>query len=740
MAEKKSLLEEPALKELDIVTTEKAVENFKMAEVAIIEDGAIENVFEKPSVREVVVEENKNENTANLVKDSHKNGTIENVENISDLGKKEIVVENIDLREKELLDVLTEARNNFAKTEYGDRTRMNRIRKALNMSLEGNEENPNIESARKPYEDALRQHMEYQVDKLKAGGLDAKSVEVKVKEIYSFFNLNEATQYYDARTQAKMTYLAQDKDGNGKDKNIVEKSWDFARLKSTQISEWYSKKVPTSVKLGLAAATFIPGASTFALGKRTWGAFMMVAAGGMQLDKLAQFKDAMSDKLERNKEFKNISQENGEVDFEKLKDLLGGKIDNIDSKLNEKNLRSGANKLVAFAGALFLGGSVFKGAMDFAEGKEVASTKFLGKLFSHKAESPVSGDSLVDSKLPKIPTSGVFATPLTDSMEHPSGTPVNIVDHKPGLLEALHTPESTESLTIEKGSSIERTLINYYKSHGLKFDDNGYAAHHAYRDYMTDYIDHNKEALIKSGKLAEYQQMLKDGMVNIKPGTEMVIDPHTGHIISIDGKLSHLHTYNTISGVIGEDVNEDVVADVIKPLQPSVDDVAKKVVEELNNQKAVEIQQHIATGQKMFADANADYGHAANEALMHPANGDGPSVAQYEAMGHTDKMREAAVVTVENAANAKELYWNSIKESTTGIYKVTGYKWTDIKDLDYSNAYADDKLRPIIKQMTKEYTKEFGNKPLPKYNDTLGKWLYRVKELTIKKRLGINIE
>jgi hypothetical protein len=428
---------------------------------------------------------------------------------------KELKEDIADPQGKMMRDALGNARNEFADTEYRQRNMLQTIGKYFNNKFSKEKdkyETPDIKYRREEYERSLKVYKDHQIDKLKGKNLSGEELEAEVKKIYSFYNVDEATKYYDAKTQAKMSYLAENKNKSGEEKNRTEKTWDFVRLKSMKISEWYNKKVPPVVKFGLIAASFAPGASAFVLGKRTWGAFMTVAAGGMQLDKIAQFKDVMADKLERNKAYKEIAgNPEQKVDFDKLSGLLDGKIGGIDKKINDRNFRSGVNKFIAFTGAAFLGYSTYKGIVDLIEhGQAISSTEIIRKLISSKAEVPV-------------------AAGLADAAAH-------------------KMPSSAENLTINKGSSIEKTLIEYYKNHKLPFKDNGYAAHRAYLDYMDEYIKDHKDELVKSGKLAEYQKMLKDGMVNVKPGTKMIIDPHTGHIVSIDGKLSHLNVRHHVGG------------------------------------------------------------------------------------------------------------------------------------------------------------------------------------------------
>lgn len=510
-----------------------------------------------------------------------------------------LTVERTDQREKEIIDALEDARNQFASTEYRDRSAMQRIRKALGKSLDGkHEESPNIISARQAYESALKQHMDFQVSKLQNSGFAGKELEDEVKNLYSFFNLQETTKYYDARTKAKMDQLAETEN-----KSFGKKTWDFARLKSAQVAEWYSKKVPASVKVGLAAAAFIPGASTFVFGKRMWGAAMMAAAGGMQLDKLAQFKDVLSDKSERSKQFENVSIEGGGVDFEKLRELLDGKINNIDDKLNQRNLRSSANKFVAFAGATFLGATTFNGIADYlSTGKEASSTTVIGKAFKgignvlnkdSLAENHITGKSvenLTGSPKPKVevPKTGIFSEKATSA----SGAPIdNAREVGKKVFDSKAAPTGVvegRELKIEKGSSIEKALIDYFKEKHPEIKNPGGAAHRAYLDYMHDYIKDHHAELSKAGKLEEYQEMMKTGKVNIHPDAKLFIDEN-GNLKEIKGNIKILRNVSVHHAAVDSNPGSGAEASSDEVLKTGSDTVGVETNPDItSNQQAFE--------------------------------------------------------------------------------------------------------------------------------------------------------
>ncbi|EKD58600.1 MAG: hypothetical protein ACD_56C00091G0005 [uncultured bacterium] len=141
------------------------------------------------------------------------------------------------------------------------------------------------------------------------------------------------------------------------------------------------------------------------------------------------------------------------------------------------------------------------------------------------------------------------------------------------------------SLKIEKGSSIERTLIDHIKKIHPDMKNPGHAAHRMWLDYMHD----NKDAIVAKVGDGEYQKMLKDGMVNVKPGTVLTIDEHDPlkfKIDSIDGKISHLDGHHAAPEAAVKLVPP---AEISAKTLPSTDQVYKAWNNEIVADKAAEI-------------------------------------------------------------------------------------------------------------------------------------------------------
>ena len=108
-------------------------------------------------------------------------------------------------------------------------------------------------------------------------------------------------------------------------------------------------------------------------------------------------------------------------------------------------------------------------------------------------------------------------------------------------------------------------------------------------DYMTD----NKDNIVKSVGLDEYNKMLKDGMVNVKAGTglELVFDKDNNlSLKDISGSISHIEhpdlSHIDTSHVNGSDVTaEDAIVqqDITNEMHSS----SASIQSEMNNMSEI---------------------------------------------------------------------------------------------------------------------------------------------------------
>lgn len=154
-----------------------------------------------------------------------------------------------------------------------------------------------------------------------------------------------------------------------------------------------------------------------------------------------------------------------------------------------------------------------------------------------------------------------------------------------------------------------------------------------------------------------------------------------------------------------------------------------KVAPEALSKKDVEMKKL----RDIFAQENEAYRIAIEE--VDPSN---PSSEQTDEIQRADNARKSAAREIERLADAKVLGMIDIADNIKKICSSTGYKWHEIKDLDYGNAFADDKLRLVIEKMSSEYKNEFKEDFYPE--KTFGRWFYKIKKKTSDKRLGIEIK
>ncbi len=499
-----------------------------------------------------------------------------------DQKKKEVPT---DFEEEKLLQEIDRARKEFAQVEYKERTSLERIRKFLHIGSglqekinnkkkinsgpsekekEKLEKSQNVQKYQECYQDALRAFMEHEINKLENSGLEKDELKKQIKDLYSFFNLDETTRYYDVRTEVKMEYLKGSEAKDGKEKAGWQENLDKAHLKMKEAAEWYNKKVPLKVKLGLAAVTFVPGAAFafgavvpatgiiagatgLALARRAWGAMMVASSGGMFADKLIQGWDKKVDERQRDRDFRTL-REKGEIKYDNLRKMLDGKITDIDGKLNKRNLTSSASKYLAFGAAMFSTASLVNSLSDFHGAMEASTVglsntwKSVKGLWDHGAtaqngvgveEATRFDPAKRDFKHASGAHKGVGTQKLDHSLNKQAGVGPTNVEAAPTVPAA----PAPEELPIKEGSSIEAALRDHYRAAGIEHP--GAKADVEFRNYMSAKIKAMQEALEKNpdnakqaAKLKEYKEMLKTGRVNVHEGDKLFVDA--------DGKLTDI--------------------------------------------------------------------------------------------------------------------------------------------------------------------------------------------------------
>lgn len=678
----------------------------------------------------------------------------------------ESLVEFGEKKEKDPLEAaLKSARDLYADTDYRDRTATQRVRKFFNMRPEEKyAENENISGAREMYKKALEALKEDRINKLKTSGLSGKELESEMKKLFSMFNHKETLEFYDARTKAKMEYLAEKEN-----KSSLKRAWDKISLRSTELAEWYNKKVPTSVKIGLGIAVFASGGGAFAAGKRMWGAFMMAAGTGMQLDKFAQLKDSYFDKKEGAKLVENMydKNENGEreIDFDRLNDVLNEKIKDIDKKLEGYVMRSHVNNFAAFMGGSILGSSAFAGILNLVQhGSEAGgmSAGFLGKIFEHKTQAVENVKAFDYSNLQPGGYDGAAVESGTKGLGGiiPEGSMDMQAPHTEAFEKGAAASAAElhkETLTVHKGSSFIGALKHgYLEQHREEF----LKMHPEMAKFSNDQI---------AFRLAKaYGEKYQDGHLPdfVKAEAKMTFDPQT---------LEMHFLKPTDVGYFAEHVdsievsNEPTLSEVSmeEAMQDGLEDAAPE--EQLANTmeynpqhdyQKIETEMRVENAVKGF---DAEYKAAADDALMHPAD-DGPSVEQYEAMGEADRMRKQAA-TLLGELKAEDVPWQgtqnlpALLERGAGSHQILefgmngitentpnklGY-WRELKGKSMYEVFDEymksgQKKHVGLVRVLQQFKNVVGEKAVTptvsadgKNVETVGNWLARVTRLAMNK-------
>lgn len=688
-------------------------------------------------------------------------------------------------KEYPLETALKSARELYADTDYRDRTATQRIRKYFNMRPdEKQQEGENIIGARKIYEDALRALKEDRVAKLQAKSLEGKELEKEIQNLFAFFNHKETLEFYDARTKAKMDYLAETEN-----KSALKQTWDKVALQSNKIANWYNKKVPTAVKWGLAGAAMLPGMQTFAVGKRAWGAFMMVAAGGMQVDKLAQFKDSVVNKKESKKVAKEVMREDegGEkrIDYEWLNSVLDDNISQLDRRLDSMVVRSQVNKFVAFSGAAFLGASTFSRVMEImqhggaakeagagilsrifgfkglAAGAGVAGSVESAKGFDMSNVNPENfegfeGDSVGQMEnIGEAKSSGAFAssyekfkaftglqgeTSLADAMENRSGAPIDILKET-GIPAGAELP--VETMTVKEGSSFIGTLKHVYlENHREEF----LKLHPEMAKFSNDQIAfrlaqaYGDKAL--NGELPDF----------VKAGAKMTFDPKTMEVHFLKpGDVGHFADVEVPNETVEVAKNPD--SPELKAVEVSeagdatgVEEKIEAAIDQHKEEELLAKKEVIGSVQGDFNEAKVEYAEATDSALHQPEGGDGPSVAQYEEMGKADKAMQQSA---EYVRNNTDFYPETSKQTILIQKAIAGGDrgiWNEFQNLEYDRAIADDKVGPRLAAVREQFEKEYDPEGYrkgrsynfnPKDGETIREWTKRVAVRIMEKRYKI---
>jgi len=400
--------------------------------------------------------------------------------------------EKIENLKKEIVD----ARKEYLVVDYNKNTALRRLRKffgniAKDKREEGLEEDQEIALLRANYDNKLFDLQKLQMEEARENGASNE----ELANLFAEFRIEQNITLAAEHDMVKIEQQEGSMQG-------------FVGKKLTEVSKWY-QGLPFKTKIAVAGvfvgAGFLAGgvlAGTAAAGaignlmiaRRLFGG--VTAGVGISLGLEAQGQKKDQEKIEAEKQaflrrLENLSEE------EKYQ-LLSNNIENIAIKDEENSINRIKNQDI----------------------KQLAAGAAVGTFIG----SGMMAD-LVKWGLGGIKDYIGWGVPE----KVPTGAPIEI-DH--------HEPVFDQNLTIEKGSSIEGTIIKQLKEMGV--ENPGAKAHRMFLEYM----DQNQDSIIEKVGADEYHKMLQDGMVNVQPGTELHVVADTGEngfsLREVHGSMSHI--------------------------------------------------------------------------------------------------------------------------------------------------------------------------------------------------------
>ena len=422
---------------------------------------------------------------------------------------------------------------NFFKDGFGEKKD---AAKEYQESSEISKTDREILAAKKEYDDKLKELQILVLDDAKKQNLPDE----KLAELYAQFKVEQRVTLADERNKVKVEKLHENKFG-------------WIKKAANEMTDWY-QNLNWKYKLAIAGGLMATGAGvagftlagvTFAgAGAGAVEAFTVVVAArralggviaGVGAKRGLEVRGQARDQKEIKREQQKILEELKKIEEQDKKyQELGAKFDNLLGKDGPDVLKKIKNQdlrqnLTAAATGIFLGSGVagelakmgFHSVGDyFGWHGGVGHSGHQGPQPAHLEKDAASGAKNTNIKAP-----GVNAT-----------------------AEKIAVPK-VEKWTIEKGSSIEGTLRDHIGKAHSEIKNLGKLDHDLWKNYMTE---HETEIVEKVGQ-TEYAKMLKDGMVNVKPGTIISLDdsdpdPSNWKILGIgnegvDNDFSHLNVH-----------------------------------------------------------------------------------------------------------------------------------------------------------------------------------------------------
>lgn len=640
-----------------------------------------------------------------------------------------------------LLNNITEARKIYAQAEYKDRKAINRINKFLKLNLfkKGEGDTANILEAQRLYEDALEKYREFKIEQFKREQNISKDA---ISDFIMYFNYKVHKNLFDEKRQAKIDDM---KEKGG--------FWNGVSLLVDNIAQGYNKNVPLSAKVALSATAFVTTGSAFAMGKRIFGSFMLMATGDMMIDGAVSGIEKIVSKKESKKIIEKNTVKEGEINYDAIGDLLKEKIANSDRKLNNKSLVSLGGKVATGVFATIFGLEATKGLAFALENGNLADAGSFGKMMKNLAAGILNGEgdsadnisNTISANGGSINGNGIYQNDLANEIDpekifkgdlasESSLTPnADLFEGKEkSFSDAINNAgekiveNQGKIIEVVSGSSFEGSIIKYLDSVEPGVNHGG-SAHLIFNNAAENYAkEHNISfekavaklsriregssfSLVKNG--SEWRMNLDDQNIKFAKGIKKVVR----HSLEKAGEDSNFSKADILKG--GNAVSFDDLTKNTSENNAEVPYSANGDFQKIENQMEIENE---------IANAKDSYRTAADVALGNPIDPNDVNAGRI-----AEEIKNAASETPARDTMAMgQEYMGRYDEQIKKLTTMLGY--TSAEDLPWKGSHSISELlndgagsKQILKSSLENITIEHQNK-LTYWTEIKNKPFYQV--------------
>jgi hypothetical protein len=648
-----------------------------------------------------------------------------------------------------------EARINFARKDYEVTTAMDRLRGFFGKNLTTDSRKiPDTEEVYKQYKNKTDALLEFQLENIKNrleganNEIEKMEIDKEIKDLILHFHKDEKINLFEARTNAR---------AEAKKDKLGERFFQ----ESAKVINWW-RKLPIKYKIMISAGIFVGGGglavpavmagfSTASLGVLGTSIFAKSAAGTAFLGAYRAFSGIATGtgiglgletryrrkENKKSEEFAEKLMDESEISTDKFQNIMD-KLKGIDYRDSLKIEQDKSLKRLAIGAAA--AGIIGSGALSWG----------MKKFFGWIGLGTGTGSGMKPHDIDTKKTAEWLGKDMNESdkyindLHNPAttgipGTPKNILEINngegadlaspnpppPGADEVMGTnvpEEDIKNLLVEKGSSLEKTLINHFRGMGISAEEAGKKAHLMAREYVGSLNDPN----IHEGNL-------------IHPGAEIKLDPIGNKIIGIEDsqKFGDLPAKNPVSETVYRDIGNTNVntppAHIEEVGSGKIGNATPASIEEINKEFSA-----VETDPAKRAGIIGKLGNAQEEINRwseQPASKWEAGVYQNH-LGSLIKNRDEVL----NMLNAEESFVGKVKlvvgEIRKGFSLGNINNWRSIRGLTVENAQSSSsgETKTRITGFLNEAIRAFGNKAQPLRGETLERWTNRMAKAIVESK------